>query len=227
MTGISLAQHPLSIKLQSCDTVEAVNNLLQEKAQAFRHFPGSDKIMKSIKMNVSILSKVSSAASLNDAFDLVRQKGLRTCLKSLTFILRPSHLQRRYRLVSLSYLTYVPLSSSYVRWPGDVHVVQSAKGIISNCDALVELLESIEHVLNPLNIYTQIPPTPAMGEIVLKIQVELISTLGLMTKQLKQGRSSEPILADVVLCSAPCKSNLERKFSKRRTSRQSWKGLTD
>jgi len=43
------------------------------------------------------------------------------------------------------------------RWPSDTHVIQSAKGIISNCDALVDLLESIEHFLNRLDIYT-LPP---------------------------------------------------------------------
>jgi len=79
-------------------------------------------------------------------------------------------------------------------------VIQSAKGIISNCDALVNLLESIEHFLNRLNIYTRIPPTPAMDEIVVKILVELISTLALVTEELKQRRSSESVLADASLC---------------------------
>ena len=88
-------------------------------------------------------------------------------------------------------------------WPGDVHVIQSAKGIISNCDALVDLLESIEHFLSRLNIYTRIPSMPAIDEIVVKILVELISTLALVTEELKQRRSSESVLVDVLLCSAP------------------------
>ena len=81
-------------------------------------------------------------------------------------------------------------------------MIQSAKGIISNCDALVDLLESIEHFLNRLNIYTRIPPTPAMDEIVVKILVGLISTLALVTEELRQRRSSESVLADVLLYSA-------------------------
>ena len=87
------------------------------------------------------------------------------------------------------------------RWPGDAHMIQSAKAIISNCDALVDLLESIEHVLNRLNIHTQIPPAPIMDEIVIKIPVELTSTLALVTKSLKQRGSSESALADVLICS--------------------------
>jgi len=89
------------------------------------------------------------------------------------------------------------------RWPGDVHVIQYAKGIISNYDVLVDLLESIEHFLNRLNIYTRVPPTLANDEIVAKILVELILTLALVTEELKQRRSSESVLADVLLCSAP------------------------
>ena len=75
--------------------------------------------------------------------------------------------------------------------------MQAAKGIISDFDALIDLFESIEHFLNRLDIYTRIPPTPAMDEIVVKILVELISTLGLVTEELKQRRSSESVLGNV------------------------------
>ena|SRR5712691_9874050 len=74
--GVYLAQHPLAIKLQSCDSVEAITGLLQDQAQPFRDMQGSDKIMKSLKTTVSILSKLSFAAPLADALGLVRQKGL-------------------------------------------------------------------------------------------------------------------------------------------------------
>ena len=68
-----------------------------------------------------------------------------------------------------------------------------AKGVIDSYDALVDLLESIEHFLGRLGIYTEIPPTPAMDEIVAKIIVELFSTLALATRELKQGQLSESI----------------------------------
>ena len=73
--------------------------------------------------------------------------------------------------------------------------MQAAKGIIPNCDALIDLLESIEHFLRRLDMYIRIPSTPAIDEMVVKIIVELLSTLGLATRELKQGRLSEPDFA--------------------------------
>jgi len=73
----------------------------------------------------------------------------------------------------------------------DIHVYQAAKGMNASYDALVDLLESIEHFLMRLDIYTNIPHTPALDEMVVKIIVELLSTLALVTKELKQGRTSK------------------------------------
>lgn len=60
---------------------------------------------------------------------------------------------------------------------------------------LVDLLESIEHFLKRLDIYLNIPPTPAMTAIFVKILVELLSVLGLVTKQIKQKRLGESPLS--------------------------------
>ena len=76
---------------------------------------------------------------------------------------------------------------------------QTAKGVSASYDALVELFESVEHFRNRLDIYTKVPPTPAMAEIVVKIMVELLSTLALAMKQIQQGRLSEFVLADRLL----------------------------
>ena len=65
-------------------------------------------------------------------------------------------------------------------------------------EGLVDLLESIEHFLNRLDIYTRIPPTVHMTEMVVKILVELLSTLALATKQMKEGRSSESIFGEAL-----------------------------
>jgi hypothetical protein len=58
------------------------------------------------------------------------------------------------------------------------------------------LLESIGHFLNRLEIYTEIPPTETMNEVIVKILVELLSTLALTTKETKQGKLSESIAGE-------------------------------
>ena len=65
-------------------------------------------------------------------------------------------------------------------------------------NGLVDLLESVEHFLNRLDIYTRIPLTVPMTEMVVKLLVELLSTLALATKQMKEGKSSESIFDEAL-----------------------------
>jgi len=72
------------------------------------------------------------------------------------------------------------------------------RGVKASYEALVDLLESIKHFFKRLDIYFKIFPAPAMTKIVVKILVELLSTLALATKQIQQGRLSGSIFAKVV-----------------------------
>ena len=71
---------------------------------------------------------------------------------------------------------------------------QAANDVNSNDDALVDLLDYIEYSLKRVDIYSRIPPTHEMHETVFNIIVELLSTLALATKELRQGRASESLL---------------------------------
>ena len=79
-----------------------------------------------------------------------------------------------------------------------MQVHQAARCVTSSWDALLELLESIENFLNRLDIYTHIPRTLVMDEMVIKIMAELLSTLSVATRELKRGRPSESVLADLL-----------------------------
>ena len=65
-------------------------------------------------------------------------------------------------------------------------------------DALVDIFECIESFFKRLMVYTEIPPTPAMTEVLVKILTEILSVLALATKQINQGRFSKSILTFVV-----------------------------
>jgi len=69
-------------------------------------------------------------------------------------------------------------------------VYQAVKDVSASYDALVDLFESIENFLSRLEIYTKIPLTPPMADIIVKIMVEVLSTLALATKQVRQGMLS-------------------------------------
>jgi hypothetical protein len=68
---------------------------------------------------------------------------------------------------------------------------QAIKDVSASYDALVDLLESIQHFLGRLDVYTQMSLPAAIAEIIVKIMVELLSTLALVTKQINQGRPSK------------------------------------
>ena len=69
-------------------------------------------------------------------------------------------------------------------------VCQTAKYVRESYNALVDIFECIENFTSRLKIYTEIKPTPAMTEMMIKIMVELLAVLALATKQVNQGRLS-------------------------------------
>ena len=91
-------------------------------------------------------------------------------------------------------------------------VPQAFKGVSADFDALVDLFESIDHFLKRLDIYTKVPSTPALNEIMLGIMVELLSTLALATKQIRQGRPSEFVLSDILFDSMKSREICKKAF---------------
>jgi hypothetical protein len=55
----------------------------------------------------------------------------------------------------------------------------------------VDIFERIEMFFRRLEVYTEVPPTTEMIEIITEIMVEILSILGIATKEIKQSRISE------------------------------------
>jgi hypothetical protein len=132
-------------------------------------------------------------------------------LRSKCLLYSHFHLRMRYILASVYYSMYVPrfvLRSYHF----NVKVSQAFQGVISDLDSAIELLESIESFLNRLDIYTKVPSTPAMSGIIVKIMVELLSTLALATNQIRQGQPSELVFANLLPGSTQCREICKEAF---------------
>lgn len=66
----------------------------------------------------------------------------------------------------------------------------------SSYDVLIDIFEYIDNFLRRLMIYSEIKPTLAMTEVIIKIMVELLSVLALATTQISQGKLSKSSLDD-------------------------------
>ena len=69
--------------------------------------------------------------------------------------------------------------------------------------------------LKRLEIYTTIPPTPILAEVIVKIMVELLSVLALASKQIKQGRFSKCTVANIYIYKLSVTQYTSEKFTKK------------
>jgi hypothetical protein len=58
-------------------------------------------------------------------------------------------------------------------------------------ETLVDIFERIESCLQRIGIYTRVRPTTEMMDTIIQIMVEILTILGIATKEMKQGRISK------------------------------------
>ncbi|KAH8985141.1 hypothetical protein EDB92DRAFT_1950166 [Lactarius akahatsu] len=76
-------------------------------------------------------------------------------------------------------------------------LLQAVKDVRASHNALVDLFGRMEYFFRRLEKYIDVRPTAAMTDIIVKIMVELISILGMVTKEIRQGRTSMPFPFDI------------------------------
>jgi len=70
-------------------------------------------------------------------------------------------------------------------------ISQAAKDLRESQLTLADIFERIETFFRRLEIYTEVPVTTEMMDIIIQIMVEVLSVLGIATKEIKEGRTSE------------------------------------
>ena len=74
-TGTRLIDHPLDKKLESCNSVDSINAILQERAHIFREFRGDGgKLMESVKYSVDVLYTLSVSTLFGEGISSVCTK---------------------------------------------------------------------------------------------------------------------------------------------------------
>ena len=71
------------------------------------------------------------------------------------------------------------------------YVSQAAKGVRSSQNTLLDIFQRIEMFFGRFGVYTEVEPTPEMLNMMVQITAEVLSILGIATKEIKQGRTSE------------------------------------
>ncbi|KAH9055832.1 hypothetical protein EDB83DRAFT_2316171 [Lactarius deliciosus] len=85
-------------------------------------------------------------------------------------------------------LTFPPAKAIFV---GIGVLLQAVKDVRASQNTLVDLFGRMEYFFKRLEKYIDIRPTAAMTDIVVKIMVEVLSVLGLVTKEVRQGRTKK------------------------------------
>jgi len=71
------------------------------------------------------------------------------------------------------------------------HVSQAAIDVQSSQNTLLDIFQRIEMFFGRLQVYVEVEPTPEMMDMMVQITVEVLSIIGIATKEINQGRTSE------------------------------------
>lgn len=197
-TGMDLAAHPLATTLEVCDRPEAVPDVLRKEAQAFDEYRNGDRkvrLMKRLKSTVDIVFELSTCGVFGEGIGLVGHINSIRCnvYVQLSHFFLQMFPPAKAIFTGVGILLAVRVSFLHelqgVSPDLTFKVFQAAKGVSTSYDALIDLFECSEQYLSRLKIFAEIPS--AMGEILIKIMVELLGVLALATQQIKLGRFSE------------------------------------
>ena len=70
-------------------------------------------------------------------------------------------------------------------------ISQAAKDLQKSHETLIEIFGRIEGFFRRLEIYIQVPPTTEMMDTIVQIMAEVLTILGIATKDMKENRISK------------------------------------
>ena len=76
----------------------------------------------------------------------------------------------------------------------NAYISQAVKDARASQDTLIDIFERIEMFFRRLEIYTELPSTMEMMDTIIQVMAEVLSILGIATKEIRQGRISKYFL---------------------------------
>jgi hypothetical protein len=67
---------------------------------------------------------------------------------------------------------------------------QTAKDVRASHETLLDIFERVEMFFRRLEMYTEVRLTTEMTDLIIEISAEVLSILGIATKEINQGRTS-------------------------------------
>ncbi|KAF8268161.1 hypothetical protein EI94DRAFT_1208575 [Lactarius quietus] len=89
-------------------------------------------------------------------------------------------------------------------------LLQAVKDVRASRRALVDLFDRIECFFKRLEVYTKVKPTEAMTDIIGTIMAEVLSILGMVTKEIREGRIKKYFKKLVGWAGAPVEDALQK-----------------
>jgi hypothetical protein len=191
-TKNDLLSHPLAVQLQSSKSPCEILAVLQEQVQGLDRFQRSDeRWTRWLGPTVNVLYSLS--ATLGEGVGLVRPMADRVRDLHSHIYLADIFTSKgdicRHRRPSFSVYQFITPSHGLVNC--NAYTSQAAKDVRASQDTLIDVFERIEMFFRRLEIYTEVPATTEMMDIIAQIMVEVFSILGMATKEIKQGRMSK------------------------------------
>jgi hypothetical protein len=189
-TKKDLLLHPLASELQACNSPDAILAVLQQQVQALDQSRNSDdRWTKWLGPTVNVLYTLSD--TLGEGVGLVSFR-TRSCPRSALKYVWQVFSPAKPIFVGVGVLLSVRISLNISARPyTNAYISQTVKDVRGSQDTLVDVFERIESFLRRLEIYTEVRPTSEMMNTVIQIMVEVLSILGIATKEIKDGVISE------------------------------------
>ncbi|KAI9432271.1 hypothetical protein H4582DRAFT_1117051 [Lactarius indigo] len=82
-------------------------------------------------------------------------------------------------------------SPAKVNFAGAGVLLLAAKDVVANQEVLVDIFERTENFFRRLETFTEVLTTEVMKDIIVKIMVEVLRILAIVTKEIKQGQAKK------------------------------------